>query len=75
MNIHRHFKTIDDTLFVVNISYDVEQSLIILKNFTMHAIKDNIVGPNIVKKDLEEFDTLALSNIFDILTDDGLFNT
>lgn len=75
MNIHRHFKTIDDTLFLVNISYDVEQSLIILKNFTMHAIKDNIVGPNIVKKDLEEFDTLALSNIFDILKDDGLFNT
>ena len=37
----------------------------------MHSIVDNIVGPNIVKKELKDFDALALSNIFDILIGDG----
>jgi hypothetical protein len=40
----------------------------------MHAIVEEIVGPNIVKKELEEFDTIALDNIFDILINDGVFD-
>jgi hypothetical protein len=74
MNVHRHFKTIDETLFLINISYEHDESTIVLTNFTMHPIVDNIVGPNIVKKELKEFDTVALTNIFDILIADGILN-
>jgi len=74
MRVHRHFKIIDNTLFLINISFELEDSMIVLKNFTMHAIVEEIVGPNIVKKELEEFDTIALDNIFDILINDGVFD-
>lgn len=74
MNIHRHFKTIDNTLFLINISYELEESMVVLKNFTMHPIVEDVVGTNIVKKRLEEFDTFALDNIFDIMINDGVFN-
>ena len=50
MNVHRHFKTIDDCVFLINISYEIHDSIVALKNFTMHAIQDEVVGPNIVKK-------------------------
>lgn len=74
MRIHRHLKHIDNTLFLINISFELEESMIVLKNFTMHAIVEDIVGPNIVKKGLEEFDTFALDNIFDIMINDGVFD-
>lgn len=74
MNIHRHFKTIDNTLFLINISYELEESMVVLKNFTMHPIVEDVVGDNIVKKRLEEFDTFALDNIFDIMINDGVFD-
>jgi len=72
MNVHRHFKTIDDCLFLINISYENNESIIVLKNFTMHAIVDEVVGPNIVKKQLAEYDEHALEQIFAILKNDGV---
>jgi hypothetical protein len=74
MRVHRHLKHIDNTLFLINISFELEDSIIVLKNFTMHAIVEDIIGPNIVKEKLEQFDILALDNIFDILINDGVFN-
>jgi hypothetical protein len=75
MNVHRHFKTIDDTLFLINISYEHDEPTVVLKDFTMHSIVDNIVGPNIVKNELKDFDSLALTNIFDILIGDGVIQS
>jgi hypothetical protein len=75
MNIHRHFKTIDDTVFLFNISYETEENLgnrIILKNFTIHPIVDGVVGPNCVKKELGDYTEYALSNILQILYNDGI---
>jgi hypothetical protein len=75
MNIHRHFKTIDDTVFLFNISYETEGNqgnLIILKNFTIHPIVDGVVGPDCVKKELCEYSEYALSNILQILHKDGI---
>jgi len=72
MHVHRHFKYIDDALFLINISYRYEESIVCLENFTMHPIHNDIVGPNFVKKELKEFDTLALDNILDILLSDGV---
>lgn len=61
-------------MFLINISFELEDSIMVLKNFTMHAIVEDIVGPNIVKNQLEEFDTLALDNIFEIMINDGVFD-
>jgi hypothetical protein len=72
MNVHRHFKVIDDSIFLFNISYEVEENLIILKNFTIHPIVDGIVGPDCVKKELCEYSEYALSNILQILYRDGI---
>jgi hypothetical protein len=72
MNVHRHFKVIDDSIFLFNISYDVEGNLIILKNFTIHPIVDGIVGPDCVKKELCEYSEYALNNILQILHRDGI---
>lgn len=72
VNVHRHFKTIDDCLFLINISYELHDSIVALKNFTMHAIQDEVVGPNIVKKDLNAYNEYALEQIFDILKSDGV---
>ena len=74
MRVHRHFKYIDGVMFLINISFELEDSIMVLKNFTMHAIVEDIVGPNIVKNQLEEFDTLALDNIFEIMINDGVFD-
>jgi hypothetical protein len=71
MNIHRHFKTTDDTVFLFNISYAAEENLIILKKFTIHPIVDGVVGPDCVKKELGDYTEYALSNILQILHDDG----
>jgi hypothetical protein len=38
----------------------------------MHAIQDEVVGPNIVKKELNAYDEYALEQIFDILKSDGV---
>lgn len=73
VNIHRHFKTIDNCLFLINISYENDESIVVLKNFTMHAIVDEVVGPNIVKKQLAEYDEHALCKILEILREDGIF--
>lgn len=75
VHVHRHFKTIDKTLFLINISYEHDESTVVLKNFTMHTIVDNVVGPNIVKNELKDFDSLALTNIFDILIVDGVIQS
>jgi hypothetical protein len=72
VNVHRHFKTIDDCLFLINISYELHDSIVALKNFTMHAIQDEVVGPNIVKNELNTYDEYALGQIFDILKRDGV---
>jgi len=74
MRVHRHFRIIDESMFLINISFELEDSMIVLKNFTMHAIVEDIVGPNIVKEQLEKFDIIALDNIFDILIFDGVFD-
>ena len=71
MNIHRHFKTIDDTVFLFNISYEAEENLIILKKITIHPIVDGVAGPDCVKKELGDYTEYALSNILQILHDDG----
>jgi hypothetical protein len=39
----------------------------------MHAIVDEVVGPNIVKKQLAEYDEHALCKILEILREDGIF--
>jgi len=75
MNVHRHFKTIDDAVFLFNISYEAEENqvnLIILKNFTIHPIVDGVVGPDCVKKELGDYTEYALSNILQILHNDGI---
>ena len=74
MRVHRHFKYIDGAMFLINISFELEDSIMVLKNFTMHAIAEDIVGANIVKNQVEEFDTLALDNIFEIMINDGVFD-
>jgi hypothetical protein len=38
----------------------------------MHAIQDEVVGPNIVKNELNTYDEYALGQIFDILKRDGV---
>jgi len=73
MYIHRHIKSIDNVLFLINISYEYEESYVILTNFTMHPIVDEIVGANIVKNKVDDFDEFALNNIYDILITDGIF--
>jgi len=75
MIVHRHFKTIDDAVFLFNISYEAEENqvnLIILKNFTIHPIVDGVVGPDCVKKELGDYTEYALSNILQILHNDGI---
>ena len=72
MHVHRHFKIVDDTLFLFNISYEIDDNLIILQNFTIHQIIDGIVGPNCVKKELSDYNPYALNNILQILHNDGI---
>lgn len=63
-------------MFLINISYLFEDMTIILQNFTMHAISsEGIIGENIVKRPLEEFDERTLNKVFEILNDDGVFDT
>jgi len=38
----------------------------------MHKIQDEVVGPNIVKKDLNTYNEYALGQIFHILKSDGV---
>jgi len=76
MHVHRHFKKIEDVMFLINITYLFEDMTIILQNFTMHAISsEGIIGENIVKRPLEEFDERTLNKVFEILNDDGVFDT
>jgi len=72
MNIHRHIKTINGENFLLNISYTMDNKLIVLHNFTMHPIIDGIVGADFVKKELIEYDDYAFNQIFEILKKDGV---
>ncbi len=72
MNVHRHFRKSDDTLFLFNISYEINHGVIILRNFTMHKIENEIVGPNCVKHAEDDYTEYALANILQILYDDGV---